>query len=107
MEKEKEEINVEDSLEILQEDIRKIEKQFIIKKDLDQLKRNVHKLVDKSNKLNLKNAMSKPKLFETIKKNSQQKKRSKELYIEHQGENKFKVKSVKNKNKEIKTIQAE
>ena len=68
MEKENDEINVEDSLEILQEDIRKIEKQFIIKKDLDQLKRNVHKLVDKSNKLNLKNAMSKAKLFETIKK---------------------------------------
>ena len=107
MKEEKSELNIEETLEVLQEDIRKIEKQFIIKKDLDQLKRNVHKLVDKSTKLNLKHAMSKPKLFETIKKNSQQKKRNKELYIEHQGENKFKVKSIKNKNKEIKTIEAE
>tara|TARA_R100000654_G_scaffold32892_2_gene57912 strand:+ start:3206 stop:3529 length:324 start_codon:yes stop_codon:yes gene_type:complete len=107
MASEKENEGIEEHLEILQEDIRKIEKQFILKKDLDQLKRNVHKLVDKSTKLNLKNSMSKPKLFETIKKNSEQTKRNKELFIEHQGDNKFKVKSIKNKNKVIKQIEAE
>jgi len=83
----------------LQNDINKIEKQFIIKKDLDQLYRNVHALEKKSKSLNLKVLNSKPKLFELIKKNAIQEKRNKVLIIENHGENKFKFKSLKEKKK--------
>jgi len=83
----------------IQEDINKIEKQFIIKKDLDQLYRNVHALDKKSKSLNLKSLLSKPKLFELIKKNAIQEKRNKTLIVESHGENKYKFKSVKEKKK--------
>jgi hypothetical protein len=83
------------NLEVLQDDIRKIEKQFLIKQDLDQLKRNVHKLHEKSTKLELKNLVSKPKLIDLIKNN----KKDKDIFVEHHGENKFKFKSVKKKKK--------
>ncbi len=95
------------NLEELQEDIRKIEKQFIIKQDLDQLKRNVHKLHDKSSKLKLKNLISKPKLINLVKNNSLQSTRSKELSVEFHGENKFKFKSIKEKKKKTVEIEAE
>lgn len=95
------------NLEEIQDDIRKIEKQFIIKQDLDQLKRNVHKLYDKSTKLNLKSLISKPKILELVKKNSTQKKRSKELYVELDADNKFKFKSIKDKKKKVVEIEAE
>tara|TARA_R110001592_G_scaffold67322_5_gene206423 strand:- start:1000 stop:1314 length:315 start_codon:yes stop_codon:yes gene_type:complete len=93
--------------EEMQDDIRKIEKQFIIKKDLDQLKRNIHLLHDKGSKLKLKSLISKPKLLELVKKNSTQKKRSKELYVEFDGDNKFKFKSIKEKKKKVVEIEAE
>lgn len=83
----------------IQEDINKIEKQFIIKKDLDQLYRNVHALDKKSKALNLKGLLSKPKILELIKKNALQEKRNKTLIVESHGENKFKFKSVKEKKK--------
>jgi len=95
------------NLEELQDDIRKIEKQFIIKQDLDQLKRNVHKLQDKSSKLNLKSLISKPKLLELVKKNSTQKTRQKELYVELDTDNKFKFKSIKEIKKKVVEIPAE
>ena len=91
----KKEEDIFDNLEVLQDDIRKIEKQFIIKQDLDQLKRNIHKLQEKSSKLELKNLLSKPKLVNLIKNN----KTGKELFVEHHGENKFKFKAIKKQKK--------
>tara|TARA_R100000734_G_scaffold18690_2_gene16167 strand:+ start:3244 stop:3552 length:309 start_codon:yes stop_codon:yes gene_type:complete len=91
------------NLEILQDDIRKIEKQFQIKQDLDQLKRNIHKLHDKSSKLELKNLLTKPKLINLVKNN----KLNKELFVEHHGENKFKFKSVKKQKKKKVEISAD
>ncbi len=91
------------NLEQLQDDIRKIEKQFQIKQDLDQLKRNIHKLHDKSSKLELKNLLTKPKLINLVKNNTT----GKELFIEHHGDNKFKVKSVKKNKKKKVEISAE
>jgi len=85
------------NLEIIQEDLRKIEKQYIINPDQDKLLRNVHKLIEKSDKLDLKNIVTRPKIFEIIKNNSKQEKRTKELFIEHHGNNKFKIKSSKKK----------
>ena len=85
------------NLEIIQEDLRKIEKQYIINPDQDKLLRNVHILIEKSNKLDLKNIVTRPKIFEIIKNNSNQEKRTKELFIEHHGNNKFKIKSSKKK----------
>lgn len=85
------------NLEIIQEDLRKIEKQYIINPDQDKLLRNVHKLIEKSDKLDLKNIVTRPKIFEIIKNNSNQEKRTKELFIEHHGNNKFKIKSSKKK----------
>lgn len=102
-----EEESLLNNLEEIQDDIRKIEKQFITKQDLDQLKRNVHKLHDKSSKLNLKSLISKPKIIELVKKNSTQKKRSKELYVELDTDNKFKFKSIKEKKKKVVEIEAE
>lgn len=100
---ENDEDKVINNLEILQDDIRKIEKQFQIKQDLDQLKRNVHKLHEKSSKLDLKNLISKPKLVQLIQNN----KKERELFVEHHGENKFKFKSIKNKKKQTVEISAE
>ena len=91
--------DIESHLLELEEDINKIEKQFIIKKDLDQLYRNVHALDKKSKSLNLKSLITKPKLLELIKKNAVQDKRNKKLFIESHGENKFKFKSIKDKTK--------
>jgi hypothetical protein len=90
---------IESHLLELEEDINKIEKQFIIKKDLDQLYRNVHALDKKSKSLNLKSLITKPKLLELIKKNAVQDKRNKKIFVESHGENKFKFKSIKEKNK--------
>ena len=91
-----------DNLEIIQDDLRKIEKQYMVKLDQDQLKRNVHKLVEKAEGLNLKNVITRPKIFNVIKKNSQQEKRKNDLFIEHHGDNKFKIKSMKIKS-DVKT----
>lgn len=99
----KSEENIINNLEILQEDIRKIEKQFQIKQDLDQLKRNIHKLQEKSSKLELKNLLTKPKLINLVKNN----KPTKDLFIEHHGENKFKFKAVKKQKKKKVEISAE
>tara|TARA_R110002096_G_scaffold366036_2_gene559439 strand:- start:170 stop:499 length:330 start_codon:yes stop_codon:yes gene_type:complete len=98
---------IEDNLEIIQEDIRNIEKQFIIKKDLDQLKRNVHKIIEKTISLDLKLEMTKPKLVEVIKKNANQINRNKTLMVELQSQNKFKIKSVKNSIKKKVEIKAD
>ena len=95
--------NIEDHLEIIQEDVRKIEKQYLIKQDQDQLKRNIHKLSEKSKKLNLTNLISKPKMFEVIK----NKKPNKELFVEHQSDNKFKIKGVKIKKRKTVEIPSE
>ncbi len=100
---ENDEDKIINNLEILQDDIRKIEKQFQIKQDLDQLKRNVHKLHEKSSKLDLKNLISKPKLVQLIQNN----KKERELFVEHHGDNKFKFKSIKNKKKQTVEISAE
>ena len=100
---ESDEDKIINNLEILQDDIRKIEKQFKVKQDLDQLKRNIHKLHEKSSKLDLKNLISKPKLVQLIQNNNKER----QLFVEHHGDNKFKFKAIKNKKKEKVEISAE
>ncbi len=64
--KEQSEEEIESNLEILQEDLNAITKQYLQKKDMDQLKRNVDKLFKKSKMMNLKQKTTRPKLMESI-----------------------------------------
>ena len=64
--REQTEDEIESNLEILQEDLNSITKQYLQKKDVDQLKRNVDKLFKKAKIMKLKQKTTRPKMIESI-----------------------------------------